>query len=206
MFTGIIEDIGFITKVYNDENLKNISNGIRLFIEVNNIDLKSISIGDSISIQGACMTVTNIEGKGFYVDISQESLKCTVGLSSVGEVNIERALKLESRMGGHILYGHVDCIGKVYDFSPCGESKELLIDIPTDFSKFLAYKGSIAINGVSLTINSVMDYNNFSRITINIIPHTQIATTLYKLSKNDFVNIEIDSIARYVERILTFNR
>ncbi|AFZ82879.1 riboflavin synthase [Candidatus Kinetoplastidibacterium crithidiae] len=206
MFTGIIEDIGFITNIYNSSNLENINNGIRLFVKVNNIDLKSISIGDSISIQGACMTVTNIEGSGFYVDISQESLKCTVGLSSVGEVNIERALKLESRMGGHILYGHVDCIGKVYDFSPCGESKALAIDIPTNFAKFVAYKGSIAINGVSLTTNSVVDYNEFSRMTINIIPHTQVTTTLHKLSKNDSVNVEIDSIARYVDRILTFNK
>ncbi|MBW0454665.1 MAG: riboflavin synthase [Candidatus Kinetoplastibacterium crithidii] len=206
MFTGIIEDIGCITHVYDSSNLKNINNGVRLFVEVNNIDLKTISIGDSVSIQGACMTVTNIEGSGFYVDISQESLRCTVGLSSIGEVNLERALKLESRIGGHILYGHVDCIGKVYDFSPCGESKELIIDIPTDFARFVAYKGSIAINGVSLTTNSVVDYNDFSRVAINIIPHTQISTTLHKLSKNDFVNIEIDSIARYVERILTFDK
>ncbi|AGF47148.1 riboflavin synthase alpha chain [Candidatus Kinetoplastibacterium desouzaii TCC079E] len=208
MFTGIVEDIGFISKIDNFSNMErsevNLSD-LKLFIQVSNLDISSIVVGESIAIQGACMTVSQIEYNGFYVNVSQESLKCTVGLSSKGEVNLERSLKIGDRLGGHFVYGHVDCIGQVYDYKPCSESKELIIDIPVNFSRFLCYKGSITINGVSLTINNVIDIDIYSRISINVIPYTQMSTTLHNLKKNDFVNIEVDSISRYIDRIMSVN-
>jgi riboflavin synthase len=168
--------------------------------------LDDVTLGDSIAIQGACMTATQFKENSFTLDISRESLNKTVGLDKVGPVNLEKAMRLNDRLGGHLVSGHVDGAGKVAHFSQVANdaygSWLLRIEAPKELASFLAYKGSIVVNGVSLTVNKTEDSPNACIVDINIIPHTLQNTTLGKLNQGDAVNLEIDLIARYVARML----
>ncbi|MEO8808538.1 MAG: riboflavin synthase, partial [Burkholderiaceae bacterium] len=167
--------------------------------------LDDVQLGDSIALNGACMTVTSFDAaaNSFTIDISAESLDKTGGLAEPGAVNLEKALRAHDRLGGHIVSGHVDGIGRVSHFARVGESWELRIDTPAELARFIAYKGSITVNGVSLTVNRVTDTASGCELSINLIPHTLENTTLGLLSVGRQVNLEIDLIARYVERMLT---
>ena len=179
---------------------------MHLVIEVPSGYLDDVALGDSIAIQGACMTATNFEGNTFSLDISRESLNKTVGLDKAGPVNLEKALQLNDRLGGHLVSGHVDGVGKVVYFAQVAQdaygSWLLRIETPKDLAPFLAYKGSIVVNGVSLTVNKTEDTASACIVDINLIPHTLQSTTLGNLKQGDAVNLEIDLIARYVARML----
>jgi riboflavin synthase len=205
MFTGIVAAVGTINSVAPLAG--SLDAGVRLQIDAGGLPLADVALGDSIAINGACMTVVEKSGSRFSVDVSRESLSKTVGLDAPGEVNLEKALTLAERLGGHLVSGHVDGLGRVHSFEPVGESRELVIDAPQELGKFLAYKGSIVVNGVSLTVNRVEDLNEdgarVCRFSINLIPHTIEVTTLKHLRAGSQVNLEIDLIARYVERMLS---
>ena len=202
MFTGIVAAVGNITSV--TPLVGGTFAGVRLEVDAGPLALADVALGDSIAINGACMTVVEKTANAFSVDVSRESLNCTVGLDAPGEVNLEKALTLAERLGGHLVSGHVDGLGTVHSFAPIGESWELVIDAPHELGKFLAYKGSVVINGVSLTVNRVEDLDSkVCRFSINLIPHTISVTTLRHLKAGSKVNLEIDLIARYVERMLS---
>jgi riboflavin synthase len=200
MFTGIITAVGQIKSAQAK------GDGLHLVVEVPESYLDDVALGDSIAIQGACMTATQLTGNSFALDISRESLNKTVGLDKVGPVNLEKALRLNDRLGGHLVSGHVDGVGKVVHFSQVANdaygSWLLQIEAPKELAPFLAYKGSIVVNGVSLTVNKTEDSASACVVDINIIPHTLQNTTLGKLVEGDAVNLEIDLIARYVARML----
>ena len=200
MFTGIITAIGQIKSAQAK------GDGLHLLVEVPDGHLDDVALGDSIAIQGACMTATQLTKNSFALDISRESLNKTVGLDKVGAVNLEKALRLNDRLGGHLVSGHVDGVGKVAHFSQVANdaygSWLLQIEAPKELAPFLAYKGSIVVNGVSLTVNKTEDSATACIVDINIIPHTLENTTLGKLVQGDGVNLEIDLIARYVARML----
>jgi riboflavin synthase len=201
MFTGIVAAVGRIETVKplgDDANA-----GVRLTVRAGSLDLSDVAIGDSIAIQGACMTVVSKTGDAFDVDVSRESLNRTVGLAEPGDVNLEKALTAHERLGGHIVSGHVDGLGKVTRFEPVGESHELRILAPAEIGRYLAYKGSVTVNGVSLTVNRVEDRADGCEFSINLIPHTVEVTTLKALKPGVKVNLEVDLIARYVERMLS---
>ncbi|MBC7608263.1 MAG: riboflavin synthase, partial [Polaromonas sp.] len=172
--------------------------------------LDDVGLGDSIALNGACMTAVLLDraNNQFAIDISAESLAKTSGLNDRGTVNLEKALRANDRLGGHIVSGHVDGIGNVTHFAEVGESWELRIAAPQGLSKYMAYKGSITVNGVSLTVNKVHDFDDNSgcEISINIIPHTIENTSLASLSAGSAVNLEIDTVARYVERMLSVSQ
>jgi riboflavin synthase len=201
MFTGIVAAVGKITSVTPLEGGQDA--GVRLDIASGGLPLQDVALGDSIAINGACMTVVSKTEQAFSVDVSRESLNCTAGLDAPGEVNLEKALTLAERLGGHLVSGHVDGLGRVHRFEPVGESWELVIDAPQDLARFLAFKGSVVVNGVSLTVNRVEDVDAVCRFSINLIPHTISVTTLKHLRAGSKVNLEIDLIARYVERMLS---
>ena len=201
MFTGIVAAVGKINSVMPQPG--GLDAGVRLDIDAGGLPLADVGLGDSISINGACMTVVEKTATSFTVDVSRESLNCTAGLDAVGEVNLEKALTLAERLGGHLVSGHVDGLGTVHRFEPIGESFELVIDAPRELAKFLAFKGSVVVNGVSLTVNRVEDMGDVCRFSINLIPHTISVTTLKHLRAGSKVNLEIDLIARYVERMLS---
>jgi len=200
MFTGIITAVGHITSAEAR------GDGLHLIVEVPSGYLDDVTLGDSIAIQGACMTATNLTSNTFALDISRESLNKTVGLDKVGPVNLEKALRLNDRLGGHLVSGHVDGVGKVAYFATVAQdpygSWLLRIEAPKELAPFLAYKGSIVVNGVSLTVNQTKDTADACVVDINIIPHTLENTTLGKLNQGDAVNLEIDLIARYVARMM----
>ena len=203
MFTGIISGIGRITQV--QALGADAAHGKRLQIDAPPGYLDDVESGDSIALNGACMTVTAFERvpARFSIDISAESLACTAGLAEPGTINLEKALRAHDRLGGHLVSGHVDGIGRVAFFAPVGESWELRIGAPRELARFLAYKGSITVNGVSLTVNRVTDSAEACEISINLIPHTIEQTTLGTLAAGSAVNLEIDLIARYVELMLS---
>jgi riboflavin synthase len=201
MFTGIVAAIGKINTVTPLEGGS--FAGVRLDIDAGPLPLADVGLGDSIAINGACMTVVEKSATAFKVDVSRESLNCTAGLDAPGEVNLEKALTLAERLGGHLVSGHVDGLGQVHSFEAVGESWELLVDAPRDLARFLAFKGSVVVNGVSLTVNRVEDLADACRFSINLIPHTILMTTLKHLKAGSKVNLEIDLIARYVERMLS---
>ena len=201
MFTGIVAAVGRIASIQplgSDADA-----GVRLVVEAGTLDLDDVVLGDSIAIQGACMTVIEKTAQSFAVDVSRESLNLTVGLAQTGDVNLEKALRAHDRLGGHIVSGHVDGLGTVTRFAPVGESHELRVLAPRELGRYLAYKGSITVNGVSLTVNSVDDRADGCEFSINLIPHTVEVTTLRHLAPGAKVNLEIDMIARYVERMLS---
>jgi riboflavin synthase len=203
MFTGIITGLGRITEARALG--ADASHGKRLAVETPPGYLADVRLGDSIAINGACMTVTSLAPGAnlFTLDISVESLDKTAGLAEPGPVNLEKAMRANDRLGGHMVSGHVDGIGEVSHFAEVGESWELRIRTPAELARFVAYKGSITVNGVSLTVNRVIDGAEGSELSINLIPHTLENTTLGALEVGDRVNLEIDLIARYVERMLT---
>ena len=200
MFTGIVAAVGRIERV---EPLGQEA-GVRLTVDAGGLDLSDVAPGDSIAIQGACMTAVGIDQGRFVVEVSRESLSRTRGLDRVGEVNLEKAMRLDDRIGGHLVSGHVDGLGDVVSFEPVGESWRLVLRAPAGLAKFLAYKGSITVNGVSLTVNRVEDQADSCRISINLIPHTVENTALGALQAGTRVNLEIDLIARYCERMLSY--
>jgi len=201
MFTGIVAAVGRIEKIapLGAEP----EAGVRLTLDAGALDLADVELGDSIAIQGACMTVIEKSAHSFAVDVSRESLNKTAGLGAPGEVNLEKALRAHDRLGGHLVSGHVDGLGEVTRFERVGESHELRILASRDIGKYLAYKGSVTVNGVSLTVNAVNDRPDGCEFSINLIPHTVEVTTLKALAAGSKVNLEIDLIARYVERILS---
>jgi riboflavin synthase len=201
MFTGIVAAVGKITSISSLGNQADA--GVRLQVDAGGLPLDDVAIGDSIALNGACMTVVTKSGNGFAVDVSRESLNRTAGLDALGEVNLEKALTLADRLGGHLVSGHVDGLGVVCKFEPVGESHELVIEAPRELGKYLAYKGSVVVNGVSLTVNRVTDAASGCEFSINLIPHTIEVTTLKHLRTGSRVNLEIDVIARYVERMLS---
>ena len=185
----------------NAAALTGVDSGLRLHIDAAGLDLSDVAIGDSIAIQGACMTVIALDGSQFTVEISRESLNKTVGLDRPGEVNLEKALRLADRLGGHLVAGHVDGLGEVVRFEPVGESHLLMVRADRTIGRYLAYKGSITVNGVSLTVNRVADDASGSEFSSNLIAHTVAVTTLRHLRVGARVNLEVDLIARYVERM-----
>ena len=203
MFTGIITGVGRIVDVAPLG--QGPGHGRRLTIEAPADYLADVGLGDSIALNGACMTVTSLDAAAsrFTIDISAESLARTAGLTEPGPVNLEKALRANDRLGGHLVSGHVDGLGTVTHFAPVGESWELRVTAPKELARYLAYKGSITVNGVSLTVNRVDDRaDGACEFSINLIPHTVEHTTLGTLQPGRRVNLEIDLIARYVERML----
>jgi riboflavin synthase len=201
MFTGLVAAVGRISHLEPLGDTQ--QGGVRLTIDAGELDLRDVGIGDSIAVQGACMTVVALQPQQFQVDVSRESLNLTVGLDREGEVNLEKSLRVGDQIGGHLVSGHVDGMGVVQRFDPVGESRELVIRVPEHLARFMAYKGSITVNGISLTVNRVTDVAEGCDISINIIPHTQTVTTLRNVHAGDRVNLEVDTIARYVERMLS---
>ncbi|MFA7240987.1 MAG: riboflavin synthase [Sulfuricellaceae bacterium] len=196
MFTGIIQAIGKIT------HIEPLQQGVRLTVDGGALDLSNVAVGDSIAHNGVCLTVTGKTGNSYQLDVSRETLDCTVGLGEPGEVNLEKALRLADPLGGHLVSGHVDGVGTIVAFDPVGECHLLRIKAPLSIAKFIAYKGSIAVNGVSLTVN-IVEHDEF---TINLIPHTLQMTTLKHLKAGAAVNLEVDLLARYCERILSMDK
>ncbi len=205
MFTGIITGVGRIAAVHALGSSS--THGKRLTIACPPGYLDDVGLGDSIALNGACMTVTTLDTAQdqFTIDISAESLDKTAGLAQTGTVNLEKALRAHDRLGGHIVSGHVDGVGHVTHFAELGESWTLRVLAPQTLAKYLAYKGSITVNGVSLTVNSIKDLATGCEISINLIPHTVENTALGTLTAGAAVNLEIDLIARYVERMLSAN-
>lgn len=199
MFTGIIQAVGHI------EAVQPFDGGVQLTVNAADLDMSNVVLGDSIAHNGACMTVIELIPPGRYkIDVSNESLRCTVGLESVGaKVNLEKALRLGDMLGGHMVSGHVDGVGRVLSFEPVGDNRELVIAAPKAMAKYLAAKGSVVVNGVSLTTNTVRDTDDGCVFSINLIPHTLSVTTLGLLAAGSEVNLEIDLIARYVERMVS---
>jgi len=195
MFSGIIAAVGRITELTprNDGTPT-----VRLSVDAGLLDLSDVAIGDSIACNGVCLTVVDRQDKHFCVDVSPETLSCTIGLDAPGPINLEKALRLADRLGGHLVSGHVDGVGEVSRFDPVGDNRLLEIRAPQSLAKYIARKGSITVNGVSLTTNTVAG----ACFSINLIPHTLEATTLGSLQVGRKVNLEIDLIARYVERML----
>ena len=204
MFTGIIQAVGKIESVMPQGKDKEA--GVRLQINAGTLPMDDVKVGDSIALNGACMTVIEKTANGFKIDVSHESLDKTVGLDGENEVNLEKAMALGDMLGGHLVSGHVDGVGIVREFSPVAESWELVIEAPLHVVKFLAFKGSVAVIGVSLTVNKVSDIDTGCLFSINLIPHTIEVTTLKNLKAGSRVNLEIDLIARYVERMLAVNK
>ena len=193
MFSGIVAAVGRITKLTPREV------GYRLTVEAGRLNIDDVALGDSIAHNGVCLTVVGKEGSAFQVDVSPETLACTVGLDAPGPVNLEKALRLNDVIGGHLVSGHVDGVGEVLRFDPVGDNRLLEIRAPKEIAKFIARKGSIVVDGTSLTTNEVKSTD----FTINLIPHTLENTTLNRLQPGSKVNLEVDLIARYCERLLS---
>ena len=197
MFSGIIADIGTISRAEDRDG------GLRLSVTTRALGIEDVQLGDSIAVNGVCLTVVKKEGNVFTVDVSRETLNCTIGLETQdGQVNLEKALRLADRLGGHLVSGHVDGVGEVVSFTDLDESWMLSVRAPQALAKYIAVKGSITINGVSLTVNEV----NKTEFNVNLIPHTLLMTTLKELRAGTKVNLEIDLIARYVERMMQAER
>jgi len=198
MFTGIVQRVGRLTSATAR------GDGLRLAVDTGFRDMGEVAIGDSVAVSGCCLTVVAITGTTLAFDVSAETLRCTTGLDRVGEVNLELALRLSDRLGGHLMTGHVDGVGTVGSFAavqddPYGSSR-LVVDVPREIARFIAAKGSVAVHGVSLTVNEV----DGTRFAVNLIPHTLAVTTLKGLAAGVRVNIEVDLVARYVARLNQF--
>lgn len=201
MFTGLVQAVGSVVAVRPREE------GVRIEVDAAGLALDGMAVGDSIAVNGACLTVVALQGTCFAADVSRESLARTCGLDRPGPVNLEAALALGDRLGGHLVAGHVDDIGRVVRLVPDGGSVELVLSAPGSLAPYLAPKGSVAVNGVSLTVNRVQDAPapaSGCEFSINLIPHTLAATTLHTLRAGDPVNLEADLVARYVARMAAF--
>ncbi len=201
MFTGIVSALG---RIQSTQALPGQGAGLRVRVSTPAGWLERARPGDSICVSGACMTAVELGAEHFAFDISAESLRLTAGLDQVGAaVNLEQSLTLADRLGGHLVSGHVDGVGQVRAFDAVGESQHLVLSIPAELARFVAYKGSLTVNGVSLTVNSVEDLGDGSaRAHINLVPHTLRHTNLHALRAGSAVNLEVDLIARYVQRML----
>jgi riboflavin synthase len=200
MFTGIVQAVGRIVDAGAGPS------AVRLAIDPGALDVADVGIGDSVAVNGCCLTVVAIEQEGgrsrLCFDVSAETLRCTAGLDARGPVNLELALRLADRLGGHLMTGHVDGLGTVVALEPVAEgsgwgSHRLVVDTPPELARYVAAKGSIAVQGVSLTVNAVQG----TRFEVNLIPHTLDVTTLAALKTGARVNLEVDLVARYVARL-----
>jgi riboflavin synthase len=198
MFTGLIQGVARIVEV----RPLAAGIGVRLTVDADRVPGFRATVGDSFALDGACMTATQVDGARFSVDVSQESLACTVGLDRPGEVNLESALRLGDALGGHFVAGHVDGVAEVISMSPRGESWALVVRAPAELGPFIATKGSVTVNGVSLTVNRVLDTQAGCEFSVNIVPHTHAVTTLRLLQAGARVNLEVDLLARHLERLL----
>jgi riboflavin synthase len=196
MFTGIITAVGRIAAV--DPT----AGGVRLKVDAADLGLADGQVGESIAVDGVCLTAVTIAASGFTADVSRETLRCTAGFETSAQVNLERALRLSDRLGGHLVSGHVDGVGALVSVVAAGDNRVLRFEAPPEVARYVAVKGSIAINGVSLTVNEV----KAMQFCVNIIPHTLAATNLGALTAGMRVNLEADTVARYVERLNSFGR
>jgi riboflavin synthase len=194
MFTGIIQCVGRLARIEPR------GGDVSLAIDTGSLDLSDVQIGDSISVSGVCLTAVTLQAKGFSADVSNETLSLTsLGKLKAGDpVNLEKALRLADRLGGHLVSGHVDGLGKVVSITPDGRSQRWVFEVPTSLARYIAAKGSVCIDGTSLTVNEVAG----QRFGVNLIPHTVDNTAFHARRVGDVVNIEVDVIARYVERLL----
>jgi riboflavin synthase len=192
MFSGIVAATGRIRKAERRKA------GLRLTVDAGTLPLRDVAVGDSIAVNGVCLTVVARARKSFRVDVSRETLRCTVGLDEPGEINLEKALRMSDRLGGHFVSGHVDGVGKVTRLGRVGADRLLRVRAPRGLARYIARKGSIAVHGVSLTVNSARG----AEFEVNLIPHTLAVTTLKHLRTGDRVNLEVDPFARYAERLL----
>ena len=192
MFTGIIEAVGRVAAV------KPAGQSAALTIDAGGLDMSDVAVGDSIACNGVCLTVTALVPQGFTVDVSQETLRVTSGFGPGTAINLEKSLRLSDRLGGHLVSGHVDGVGTVTAVKPVDGNREIVVRFPAELARYIARKGSIAINGVSMTVNVVTT----DTLSVNLIPHTLAETNLKDLKQGDRVNLEIDLVARYVERML----
>jgi len=192
MFTGIVEAQGAVSKCMST------GKDVRVSISAGTLDLSDVRVGDSIAVSGCCLTVVNLGPESFDFDMSQETLSCTAGFAAGDAVNLEKSLRLSDRLGGHLVSGHVDGVGEVVRMVQVGESWLLEVRMPPPLAKYLARKGAITVNGVSLTVNRV----EHDRFAVNLIPHTVAVTNLQSLVSGSRVNLEVDLLARYVERLL----
>ena len=198
MFTGIVQAVGRIATA------KAMSDGLKLTLDAGTLDLSDLGVGDSVAVSGCCLTVVSVDQTKLAFDVSAETLRCTARLDRPGRVNLEKAMRLSDRLGGHLVAGHVDGVGIVTRFERAasdGENVELEVEAPAELAHFIAGKGSIAVDGVSLTINGVAG----RRFSVNLIPHTLAVTTLGSLASGARVNLEVDMIARYVARLQASN-
>ena len=191
MFTGIVAALGRIVETAST------AGGIRLRIDAAALGLDDVALGDSIAVNGVCLTVIALESRTFEADVSHETLSCVAGFEVDAPVNLEKALRLADRIGGHLVTGHVDGVGRIERIEPAGDNCVVEISLPVDLARYVARKGSIAVDGVSLTVNAVTG----TRFTVNLIPHTLAHTRFASLDAGAAVNIEIDLLARYVERM-----
>lgn len=194
MFTGIIQAVGKIAQSQPR------AQDVRLSIAAGGLDLNDVQLGDSIAVNGVCLTVIAKHATNFEVDVSAETLRCTIGFDSGSAVNLEKALRLADRLGGHLVSGHVDGVGSVQRFEQVGDCFLLVVEAPGTLARYIAAKGSITINGVSLTVNQVQG----DHLEVNLIPHTLEMTTLKFLQPGSRVNLEVDLLARYAERLLHY--
>ena len=191
MFTGIVAAVGRI------ENINPAPGGVRLHIDSGALGLDDTALGDSIAVNGVCLTVVAFDKTFFEAEVSQASLGVVAGFDAGAAVNLEKALRLADRLGGHLMSGHVDGAGTVAQFEAVGDNRRLVIEAPPAIARYIARKGSIAVNGVSLTVNTV-EGNAFE---VNLIAHTLATTTLQHLKRGVRVNLEVDMLARYIERL-----
>lgn len=195
MFTGIVTAVGKIAQAVPAHG------GLRLRVDAGGMPLDDVAVGDSIAVDGVCLTVVALHAAAFDADVSRETLVCTAGFAPGASVNLEKALRLSDRLGGHLVSGHVDGVGTVARCEAVGDNRMLAMSVPRGLAKFIARKGSVTVNGVSLTVNDVND----AEFTVNLIPHTLQATSLKLLKTGDRVNLEADMVARYAERLRQFD-
>jgi riboflavin synthase len=193
MFTGIVQSVGRIAMVEPR------AEGVQLAIDAGAFAQHELAVGDSVAVNGCCLTAVSIDAGTIRFDVSAETLRCTAGLNDRAAVNLEKALRLSDRLGGHLMSGHVDGVGVIERIAPVADQGSVVLEVaaPREIARFVAPKGSIAIDGVSLTVNAVDD----CRFSVNLIPHTLAVTTLGARRRGDRVNLEVDLIARYLERL-----
>ena len=191
MFSGIVAAVGAVAAA------RPAAGGLRLRVEAGGLDLKDVAIGDSIAVNGVCLTVVAKAARSFEADVSPATLACTAGLAKGRRVNLEKALRLSDRLGGHLVSGHVDGVGTVARVKRAGNNRLITVKAPGPVAKYIARKGSIAVNGVSLTVNDVKGAD----FSVNLIPHTLAVTNLGELGARGKVNLEVDILARYIERL-----
>ena len=193
MFTGLVAAVGRVTDVTMTEG------GMRLRVAAGGFGLDDVALGDSIAVNGVCLTVVSLLGDSFEIDVSRETIACAAGFGRGSDVNLEKAMRLVDRLGGHLVSGHVDGVGIVQRFEPVGDNRLLEIALPPELAKYVARKGSIAVDGVSLTVNEVSG----ALFSVNLIPHTLAHTNFTRLAQGARVNIEVDILARYIERMFS---